>query len=130
MTVAEALAQIREIKPNPYPDETLVRYLNTLDAMLKTELLSWHEAPKKSTEDEEPEENNDPYSVLSPNTVLLVPDPYSEIYIRYLSAQIDLNNGELARYNNSMILYNTALSAYADYVNRTQRPVLRAPIRI
>ena len=76
-----------------------------------------------------PAEPPAPYDIKEPDAVLLVPEPYSMLYLYYLTAQIDFLNGELARYNNSMVMYNTALSTYADYVNRTRMPLQRAAVR-
>jgi hypothetical protein len=54
--------------------------------------------------------------------VLLVPPPYDDIYLRWLETQIDYANGEYGKYNNSITMYNTAYSAYANYYNRTYMP--------
>ena len=47
MTVGQAIARIRALKPNPYPDEQLVGLLYGLDLSLCHELLGWHEAPPR-----------------------------------------------------------------------------------
>ena len=57
------------------------------------------------------------------DTVLMVPEPYSDVYVKYLAAQIDYHNAEFARYNNSMVMYNMALTAFADWYNRTHMPL-------
>ena len=44
------------------------------------------------------------------------------MYIRWLEAQIDYYNGELARYNNSMMMYQAAFDAYQRYYNRMHMP--------
>ena len=59
------------------------------------------------------------------DTVLLVPAPYDDVYIRWLEAQIDYANGEYGKYNNSMALYNTAYATYERYYNRTNMPLGR-----
>lgn len=134
MTVGEAMARIRELKPNPYTDELLVGQLYNLDLSLYHELYLWHEGLHLHMTDEETGEEVPagppaPYDIKEPDAVLLVPEPYSMLYLYYLAAQIDFLNGELARYNNSMVMYNTALSTYADYVNRTRMPLQRASVR-
>lgn len=43
-------------------------------------------------------------------------------YILWLCAMIDYNNGETARYNNSVALYNARWSAYRNYYNSTHLP--------
>ena len=64
------------------------------------------------------------------DTVLMVPDPYSSLYIKYLTAQIDFYNNEIARYNNSMAMFHVALSAFVDAYNRTHMPKQDNYIRI
>jgi hypothetical protein len=57
------------------------------------------------------------------DTVLLVPSPYDEIYLRWLEAMIDYNNGEYDKYNSAIQLYNTMYRGFANYYTRTHRPV-------
>jgi len=56
------------------------------------------------------------------DTVLLVPEPYSSLYVKYIAAQVDYYNGEIGRYNNSMVMFNMALASFADFYNRTNMP--------
>ena len=56
-----------------------------------------------------------------------MPEPYADVYIKYLFAQIDFVNAEFARYNNSAAMYNTALSAYANFYRRTHLPPAAEP---
>ena len=130
MTVGEAIARIRALKPNPYPDEQLVGLLYGLDLSLCHELLGWHEAPPQPPAQGSGGLPIPPYDIQQPDRPLLVPDPYSELYGHYLAAQIDYLNGETTRYNNAMVRYNTALSTYADHVNRTCAPLQRASITL
>ena len=130
MTVGQAIARIRALKPNPYPDEQLVGLLYGLDLSLCHELLGWHEAPPKPPAQGSGVPTIPPYDIQQPDRPLLVPDPYSELYGHYLAAQIDYLNGETTRYNNAMVRYNTALSTYADHVNRTCAPLQRASITL
>lgn len=79
--------------------------------------------PPPVPEQPEPERIKPPYDPeLDMDTVLLVPEPYSNLYVKYLAAQVDYFNGELARYDNSMTLFNAALSAFADWYNRNNMP--------
>ena len=58
-------------------------------------------------------------------TELLVPAPFDEVYLRWLEAQIDYANGEYDKYNNAILMYQTAYDGYANYYNRTHMPVGR-----
>jgi PAS domain-containing protein len=57
------------------------------------------------------------------DTVLMVAEPYSDIYIKYLSAQVDYYNGDMARYNNDMIMFNVTQAAFAAWFNREYMPL-------
>lgn len=57
---------------------------------------------------------------------LLIPDPYAEdVYVNYLESRVDKENGEIAKYNVDVSLYNQGYATYADYYNRNNMPVRR-----
>ena len=56
-------------------------------------------------------------------TELLIPFPYDELYLRYLLMRIDLENGELDRYNNEAAQFNRLWQSYAGQYCRTHRPL-------
>lgn len=115
MTILEAITQLQSVKPHQYDDETVIRWLSELDNQIYNEVVKWN----KDCEDI-------PHGPYDPNgdlgDTLMVPSPYSDIYIKYLAAQVDYFNGEIARYNNSMVMYNVALSSFADWWNREHMP--------
>lgn len=115
MTVLEAITQLQAVKENQYDDKTLVRWISDLEGMIYNDIVKWHAGCEDIP--------HGPYNVDSDmDVVLLVPEPYSDVYIRYLSAQVDYHNAELKRYNNSMIMYNMALQTFADWFNRQTLP--------
>lgn len=115
MTIIEAIQSIDLLKPNNYTQEDKVAWLSTLDGVIKNEIIDTHEGSEKIT--------FNGYDENTPlDTILLVPAPYTDIYARWLEAQIDYTNGETEKYTNSMIMYNTAYSAFERYYNRTHMP--------
>ena len=60
-----------------------------------------------------------------PQTELLVPAPYDEMYLRWLEAMIDYYNSEDERYNKSIILFNNAYEGYKKHYTRTHMPLSR-----
>lgn len=56
---------------------------------------------------------------------LLVPFPYTNVYDYWLQSQIDLNNGELGKYNNTQAMFNAAFQTFSDYYTRTHMPKQR-----
>lgn len=116
MTIMDALFRIDELKPNGYSQSEKIKWLNTLDGIIKKEIIDTHEGGE-NIEFEGYNEDSDL------NTKLLVLAPYDDIYLRWLEMQIDYANGEYGKYNNSMAVYNTAYTAFANYYNRTHMPI-------
>lgn len=116
MTILDAVAKIDTLKPNNYTPSNKVAWLSALDGIIKKEIVDTHEGGEGVSF--EGYNDNTPTS-----TVLLVPAPYDDIYIRWLEAQIDYANGEYGRYSNSMIMYNSAYSSFEKYYNRTHMPL-------
>jgi hypothetical protein len=115
MTLIEAISRIDTIKPNTYTQPEKIKWLSTLDGVIKAEIIDTHEGAEDVSFSGYPESIN-----LS--TKLLVPAPYDDVYLRWLEMQIDYANGEYDKYDNSMTAYNTAYSAFARYYNRTHMP--------
>lgn len=116
MTIMDAIFRIDVLKPNCYSQSEKVKWLSTLDGLIKSEIIDTHE-DGKGIEFAGYDENTD----LS--TELLVPAPYDAIYLRWLEAQIDYANGEYRKYNNSLVAYNDAYSLFQRYYNRTHVPI-------
>lgn len=118
MTISEAIKRLDALKFNTYSEEEKIEWLSRLDSAVKLQIIDTHEGAK-----------NVPftgYDTNTPgNTVLLVPAPYDEVYLRWMEAQIDYHNGEYDKFNNSIIMYNTALDAYQKYYTIQNRPVQR-----
>lgn len=115
MTISEAINKVDNYKPNSYTQQDKVRWLSILDGIVKTEIIDTHEGGEGVV-------FNGYEADTDVGTVLLVPAPYDDIYVKWLEAQIDYANGETAKYNNSMVMYNTAYSAFERYYNRTHTP--------
>ena len=118
MTIIEAINRVDTMKPNNYSQQEKMYWLSVLDGSIKEEIIDTHEGGDAVS--------FSGYTEKTPlETVLLVPKPYDEVYIRYLEMQIDYANGEYSKYNNSMVLFNTAYSAFERFYNRDHMPVSR-----
>ena len=115
MTIIEAINRIDSFKPNTYIQTDKIKWLSNLDGIIKAEIIDTHEGSEAVIFN-----GYDTDTAL--DTVLLVPAPYDDIYLKWLEAQIDYVNGDTAKYNNSMTMYNSAYSAFARYYNRTHMP--------
>ena len=116
MTIIEAINRIDSLKPNSYSPEDKIAWLSIVDGEVKENIINTHEGSDKVT--------FNGYTENTPlDTVLLVPAPYDDIYIKWLEAQIDYANGETKRFNNSILMYNTAYSAFSRHYNRNHMPI-------
>ena len=114
MTIMEALNRTDAVKPNGYGQTEKINWLSALDGDIKTKIFDTHEGPSLSFSG---------YDEQTPlYTELLVPAPYDVVYLYYLSMQIDYANGELSKYNNSALMFNSAYADLERYCNRTLMP--------
>ena len=113
MKIAEVIAFVDDIKPNAFSDETKLRWINECEAMIQTEvlLISPHDIVTYKNTDTE--------------FVLLIDIPYDKIYTAYLCAMVDFSNGEYAKYQNSMALYNSLMGDLRRFIAGRFRPADR-----
>ena len=116
MTIIEAINRSDALKSNIFPQEDKVDWLSRLDWMIKKQIIDTHQGA-----DSVPFAGYDDNTDL--HTVLLVPTPYDEIYLRWLEAQIDYHNGEIEKYNVAITMFNTAYEGFERYYNRTHMPI-------
>lgn len=121
MTISEAISQADQLRPNDLDAATKLRWLSAMDGQIFTELLSAHaDAPASF----------DGYDAQTPQTTaLLIPFPYDELYPRFLAMRIDLENGELDRYNNDAAVFNRLWQNTAAHHCRTHTPNGTARLR-
>ena len=114
MTVKEAIDAIDLLKPNQFDEQMKTAWISQAEALVQNEVLSYHK-----------EEELVPAIYHYPQdagTVLLVPEPYSDLYEKYLAAQIDFANAEFGRYNNDMMLFNTLYAAFQNDYRQKHLP--------
>lgn len=118
MTILEAIARVDVVKPNVCQQSEKIKWLSELDGIVKNEIIDTHEGGEGVTFSGYTEDTN-------LNTVLLVPAPYDEVYIHFLEMRIDYANNEYGKYNNSMMMYNSAYIAFEKHYNRDHMPISR-----
>ena len=118
MTIRDAITRLDALIFNTYTDSDKVEWLSRLDTEIKQQIIDTHEGA-----------GNVSFSGYTENTpgdtVLLVPSPYDEVYLRWMEAQIHYYNGEYDKFNASIVMYNTAFDNYANYYNRNHMPISR-----
>ena len=118
MTIIEAINRIDNLIHNTYSQPEKVEWLSRLDSMVKKQIIDTHEGSGNVA--------FNGYNDSTPlDTVLLVPAPYDEVYPKWIEAQIHYYNGEYDKYNNAIIMFNTAFEAFAAYYNQNHMPINR-----
>ena len=113
MKLREILATIAQIRPHAYTDAEMIALLNTIEGRVYTDIF--HKA-------EGFHEEFIPFQEGGEERELAVPVPFTDLYIYYLASRIDYFNGDVDRYNDSMVLYNKAWDDYAAYYRRNHMP--------
>lgn len=111
MTIREALERVDELQYNTYSAAEKIAWLSQLDWDVKRNVLELHQNGSGGFWGYDQQ--------TDPETLLLVPSPYDQVYLHWLEAQINYHNGETERYNASIILFNNAMEAFAKYHKRT-----------
>ena len=119
MKLQEVLKRCDRLKPNQFEAAFKTEWVNELEGRVVDEVLrrsldfqNYVFYPYTDGEDSE----------------LIVPDPYSRIYLDWLFCQIDYYNQELERYNNSAAMFNAGYAEFQAYFRRTHMPIQRAQV--
>ena len=115
MKIIEAIQAVDTLKPNAYSEIEKINWLSKLDGIIKKEIIDTHEGADDITFNGYDENT-------SLETELLVKAPYDDIYVSWLESRINFANGEYAKYNNSISLFNTAYASYEKFYNRSNMP--------
>ena len=115
MKIIEAIQVVDTLKPNVYSELEKINWLSQLDGTIKKEIIDTHESNEETTFSGYDENT-------SIETELLVKAPYDHIYVSWLESRIDYANGEYAKYNNSILLFNTDYASYEKFYNRNNMP--------
>ena len=110
MRIHEAIFRVDELNKNTFKTGDKILWLSQLDGMVHQQILVPH-GEKKEFEGYSPEGTDE-------STVLLVPEPYSDMYLLWLESKMHYYSGEYERYNNAAAEFAAAYQSYADSVNR------------
>ena len=128
MTLIQAVNEADNLKPNMYELPEKIKWLSRLDRRVFEEILLAHEL---SDEEKEPFmveiDGKRIFSFCAYNEndqekELIVKEPYDEIYVHWLSAQIDWNNREYAGFNATNSVFEATYSAFRNAFNQTHMP--------
>lgn len=115
MKASEVIAKLDAIKPNQYGEKEKLEWLFNIDKSIYANVVCTHE-----TDDNSPSEPESPYT---PTTEMIVHEPFSSLYVRYLEMMIDFHNAEYDRYNMDASMYYSDLEEFTAYYNRKYMPL-------
>ena len=115
MKVREILTEIDQTRPNAYTDGEKIQWLNTIEGRVFAEIMS--------KADDELYWVFIPFEEGQEERELVVPAPFTELYIFFLMSRIDFFNGDSGRYNDTMVLFNNAWDEFAAWYRETNKPI-------
>lgn len=110
MQIAEAINTVLGLKQGyEYTHEQLLGWLNACEQLIWVQVISHYE------QDEYPE--MPVYTAEDSTKQLMIPEPFSRLYVHYLGAQMHYYNRETTGYINEKEQYTNMLTAFiADYM--------------
>ena len=119
MTILEAIETTDEMKPNMMKPSLKYKYLTELDQLIHDEIVMHHEHTPEQAVKPVYDEDADG------QTQLIVPDPYSMVYVYWLMTKIDMQNQEDGRYNVDRALFENHYDTMSDWWTRNHMPLQR-----
>lgn len=124
MTIQECIDTVDNVKPNQYSIKDKVQWLSFLDGIIINDVIKTHEGYENQYEEFAG------YSADKTGVKLIVDAPYDNLYVAYLKMKIDEENGETARYNNSATMFNSYMTTYKKFYNKTHMPLHKHTMKI
>ena len=114
MTVGELIETIIRLRGQQYGEDIMMGWLNEIEGQVIDEIVNRAEGYDVEFK---------PLSYYSDaEKRLTIPERFQDVYINYMLSKIDYHNQETERYNNDVIMYNSAYDAYAAWFRRENRP--------
>ena len=116
MTLNEAISKFDKEVKNNIPIDLKIEWISLLDSSIFHNIILTHENPSPSHFYGYSSDTDD-------NTVLLVPAPFSDIYLQFLAIKKDLYLSDISRYNNDVVIYSKTYRDFENYYNRNNMPI-------
>lgn len=114
MTVAGLIEKLLELRGTQYSEDTMVGWLNEIEGQVVEDVVNKAEGYAVKFR---------PLSYdLDAEKELTIPDRFQDVYINYVLSKLDFHNQETERYNNDVVMFNSAFDAYAAWFRRTHMP--------
>ena len=112
MTIADAIREADRLKPNAFPAEDKLRWLERLELRLREEILSRCDSTLPAWS---------PFETENLSRPLLAPAPYDEIYVHWLCAQMDYYEREYESFNAANAMFEALWRRFRNAWNREHR---------
>ena len=109
MTVKAVIDKTDMLFPNVMSFSQKAERIKELELKIMTELFPCYEELGGISLPEE----------YKSDTGLLVPDAFSDIYVRYICLHNDIAGSDMVSYRNNAALFNSCYLSYMQYINRT-----------
>lgn len=113
MKIKDAINQVDSLVRNSLDRKQKIQWLSEADGLIHHRILMNYNG------------NDDAFAGYTEEDTekeLLVLAPHDRLYLYWLEAQISHFIGESDRYTNAYILFNNAVSTFADWYHRTHMP--------
>ena len=112
MRLKEAIDRFDLLFPNALSYDVKRGLISRLDARVQGEVYENAALPETL-----------PYDADTPGeTLLVIPFPYDDLYLKYLSAETALLQGDEAKYNSFAAVFNAGYAAFAAFERRRRLP--------
>lgn len=119
MTIQEALDQVDELKPNMMSRRLKIKYLSEIEQLIHGEIVMKHEHTEEQEIKPVYTEDSDA------GTELIIPDPYSMLYVYWLMTKVDIQNQEDMRYNIDRAYFENSYETMSDWYTREHLPIAK-----
>lgn len=124
MKAITVINAVNGMRPNSIDADQKAVWLARCDELIYIDVIKRHEGaqtmrPFKGTTQTQAEDED-----------LMIGEPYRALYEHYLMAQIDLINGDTAKYNNDVLLFNDALGNFTRAWHREHMPLAAPKFRV
>ena len=119
MTIQDAIATADEMKANMMSPRLKYKYLTEIEQLVHGEIVMKHE--HTAAQETKPVYTEETDKL----TELIIPDPYSMMYVYWLLTKIDMQNQEDGRYNVDRAHFENAWDTMSDWYTRSHMPIQR-----
>lgn len=122
MTLQDVINRITALRSEKdCTNDFIIEKINEIEWRIKREITDVHEGSERFP--------FDGYDSKELNVKLIAPEPYSELYIKWVLYQVDIMNNAMIDASNSLSRFNKAYYAFASWYTRNNMPLHRGNMR-